>query len=74
MAADDSGLLQTYSVLVRVSPLLNKKGATAVAPKHENILSKKLKKLTTTTINKVASLAADGVHRRAVDDQKVSTL
>ena len=50
--------LADLSVLVRVSPLLNKKGATAVAPKHENILSKKLKKLTTTTINKVASLAA----------------
>ena len=36
--------------------LKHKKGATAVAPKHENILLKKLKKLT--TINKVASLAA----------------
>ena len=49
--------LADLSVLVRVSPLLNKKGHRR-APKHENILSKKTKKLTTTTINKVASLAA----------------
>ena len=51
-------MLADLSVLVRVSPLLNKKRGYRRSPKTKNILSKKLKKLTTTTINKVASLTA----------------